>query len=388
MELLLLDINILYRKGNDNMGLRYKKSFKIVPGVRINLGKKSAGISFGGKGCRYSINTKGRKTTTIGIPGTGLSYSMSSSAKSSSRNKRVYNSTSYSNKERIQNQLNNEKSTENERNKLLVEEYETHVDLIKNVHRECKESVDWIKISKSNPPFIIGETGPFEKEALNNFENFKPNIIEKIFQNNGEKRKEKLRNSILEAKEKDIESYREWEEKVHLAIKILAGDIESYYTAIEQSDPFDDLVSFGSGFEFGTDNQEYIEIEFIVKSTSVVPEKSRTLTKTGKLSEKSLSKTSYYDITQDYVCSCSIRLARELFALLPVNYVIVHACDDVLNTATGNNEISTILSVKFTRDKFNDINFDRIDASDFVETFDCNMIFKKTSGFRPVERLN
>ena len=56
------------------MGLRFRKSIKIAPGIRLNIGKKSSGISFGKKGLRFSANTSGRKTMTMGLPGTGLSY--------------------------------------------------------------------------------------------------------------------------------------------------------------------------------------------------------------------------------------------------------------------------------------------------------------------------
>lgn len=59
------------------MGFRFHKSFKVTPGVRINISKKSAGLSFGKKGARVSLNTKGQKRATVGIPGTGLSYSTS-----------------------------------------------------------------------------------------------------------------------------------------------------------------------------------------------------------------------------------------------------------------------------------------------------------------------
>lgn len=59
------------------MGFRFRKSFKIAPGVRLNIGKKSVGISAGVKGARVSVNSSGRKTTTVGLPGTGLSYSKS-----------------------------------------------------------------------------------------------------------------------------------------------------------------------------------------------------------------------------------------------------------------------------------------------------------------------
>lgn len=63
------------------MGLRFRKNIKILPGVKLNFGKKSAGVSVGTTGARYSVNSSGRKTSTVGVPGTGLSYSKSSSSK-------------------------------------------------------------------------------------------------------------------------------------------------------------------------------------------------------------------------------------------------------------------------------------------------------------------
>lgn len=60
------------------MSTRFRKTIKLGKGVNLNLNKKSVGISFGTKGARYSINSDGRKTTTVGVPGTGL-YHVSSS---------------------------------------------------------------------------------------------------------------------------------------------------------------------------------------------------------------------------------------------------------------------------------------------------------------------
>lgn len=56
------------------MGLRFRKSVKIAPGVRLNIGKKSVGVSAGVKGYRKSINSSGRVTTSIGTPVAGVSY--------------------------------------------------------------------------------------------------------------------------------------------------------------------------------------------------------------------------------------------------------------------------------------------------------------------------
>jgi hypothetical protein len=42
--------------------------------LRLNFNKRSVGISAGVRGARYSINSDGRRTRSVGIPGTGLSY--------------------------------------------------------------------------------------------------------------------------------------------------------------------------------------------------------------------------------------------------------------------------------------------------------------------------
>jgi hypothetical protein len=52
---------------------RFRRSFKIAPGVRLNLGKRSISTSIGAKGIHETIGTAGRRFT-IGAPGTGLSY--------------------------------------------------------------------------------------------------------------------------------------------------------------------------------------------------------------------------------------------------------------------------------------------------------------------------
>lgn len=57
------------------MGLRFKKSIKIAPGVKMNVGKKSVGISVGGKHGGLSFNSRTGARARVSAPGTGLSYS-------------------------------------------------------------------------------------------------------------------------------------------------------------------------------------------------------------------------------------------------------------------------------------------------------------------------
>ena len=52
---------------------RFRKTFSILPGVRINLSKTGVSSSIGGHGATVNVGKNG-PMVTLGIPGTGLSY--------------------------------------------------------------------------------------------------------------------------------------------------------------------------------------------------------------------------------------------------------------------------------------------------------------------------
>ncbi|WP_218726642.1 DUF4236 domain-containing protein [Pseudomonas sp. D1HM] len=56
------------------MALRFRKSFKIAPGVRINLSKSGVSTSVGGKGLTANLSKRGTRITTS-LLGSGLSAS-------------------------------------------------------------------------------------------------------------------------------------------------------------------------------------------------------------------------------------------------------------------------------------------------------------------------
>jgi hypothetical protein len=82
-----------------------------------------------------------------------------------------------------------------------------------------------------------------------------------------------------------------------------------------------------------------------------------------------------------------LRVARETFALLPVEIVIVTAMGEVLNSATGHVEELPILSAAIPRATLQRLNFAMLDASDSLRNFVHRMDFKKTRGFVPVNRI-
>ena len=53
---------------------RFRRSKSLGGGFRLNLTKRGIGMSVGGRGLRRSWHSTGRRTTSAGLPGTGLSW--------------------------------------------------------------------------------------------------------------------------------------------------------------------------------------------------------------------------------------------------------------------------------------------------------------------------
>lgn len=55
------------------MGFRFRKSFKVAKGVRLNVSKRGISTTVGKRGMSANLSKRGTRIN-MGIPGTGLSY--------------------------------------------------------------------------------------------------------------------------------------------------------------------------------------------------------------------------------------------------------------------------------------------------------------------------
>ncbi len=327
------------------MGLNFRKSISLGKGLKLNLSKSGPSVSFGKSGLRQSINLKGQARTTVGIPGTGIYYTKTNNVKNlvggltgkdkNAKNKKAakkeVEAKSASKTKAIAAQKeNNEELIK--ASQARIEEFAAGIDAIKSVHKQSDGYIDW----------------------------------------------EAIANGAVSGQLKDLQPF---------AQSILAGDIDSYFKVIAEVGPFDDLLEYGSCFEVGTDDPSILEIEFQVKSDDIIPKEYPDMKADGEIVMKEFTKSAYYDLVQDYVSSTMLRVARDTFALLPVKEVVIHAVDKVLNPATGNDEEVTIVSAKVKRDALATLNFERIDPSDCLESFESNVRFRKTAGYAPVDRV-
>lgn len=316
------------------MGLRFRKSITICKGVRLNFGKSGMSVTTGTRGFHntYNLGT-GRRTTSIGIPGTGLSYVTSSGGSNSQRRPQ-------------------------QRQQRIVNDYTPQAPL---------DTYDQ-HYSERQTPQITEETVPqdafLQREVIKPYTILSSDKIRTIHYSSDE-RIDWTEMLIQDVPPEGCDNVAFWEYCHDKAYEVLNGNIDMYFQIIQDVGPLDDLLDYGFNFQCGTDNPNIMVVEFETKQEAIMPSKDSMIT------------TDYNDLLQDYICSCSIRVARDLFALLPVAHVIVNAISDR----------NTVLSVDFERRIFTKLKFQGSDASDVVEQFECNMAFDRQRGFQPVNQL-
>ncbi|SOD42574.1 hypothetical protein [Nitrosovibrio sp. Nv4] len=290
-----------------------------------------------------------------------------------------------------------EKMQELEQAAYEVDVYQNHIDVIQSVHKECGTLVDWKAMASAPEPEKPKNLREREARTKAIAANYQPGFTDKLFKREDKKRK-KLADEISKAIEDDeseninkIENwereYSDWSKDAQLARGILNNDIKSKLTAIEKLDPFSEISTLGSSLSFKIAENSMIETTINIYGVEVIPNEVKSLLKSGHLSVKQMPKSQFNEIYQDYVCSCVLRVANELFSILPDEMVFVTAVDKLLNSKTGHLEEAPILSACVSRNTLQSLNMDNIDSSDCMSNFIHNMSFKKTKGFEAVERL-
>jgi hypothetical protein len=62
------------------MGFRFRRTVRLLPGLRLNLSKSGVSASVGTRGAWFTFGRNGTRAT-VGLPGTGISYSTTNSTK-------------------------------------------------------------------------------------------------------------------------------------------------------------------------------------------------------------------------------------------------------------------------------------------------------------------
>jgi hypothetical protein len=186
------------------------------------------------------------------------------------------------------------------------------------------------------------------------------------------------------------EQIAEWEKLKNLARRILTGEHKAFTETFFELNPFAEISDLGSAIHFTVHTTKLVECVVKVNGKQAIPTEVKTLTASGKVSVKPMPKGHFHEIYQDYVCGCVLRVARELFALLPVDTVLVTASVGSPDPQTNRVTEQPVLSVAIPRAVVTRLNFGQLDPSDAMENFQHRGDFKesrKAEAFHPVTPL-
>lgn len=273
-----------------------------------------------------------------------------------------------------------------------VASWENYIDALSNVRVEPSEPMDWPKVATAAAPIAPVLEMTHEQAATEVLNNFQPGFFD-FFRGGSERMRKRLEDAIPPAREADSSKYKadqerytkdfaEWEADTALAQRVLKGDPTAFKTVVEESQSFskDDQIGSSVAFLF---TDEYVHAIPTVHSTNIIPKFRRKQLESGRLSETKMPTGQFNELYQSYVAGVAFKIAFELFRILPLSEIYVTCLATMLNTQTGHQEKTTILSVQFVRETMMRLDIKRIDPTDALANFNHAMKFKSTTGFAP-----
>lgn len=415
------------------MGTRFRKSVKICKGVKVNFSKSGASLSLGGRG--HSLNLGGRGArVTVGIPGTGLSYStkLGSNSKrksSSSSHKRSSGSRASRSKVSVPGQVRlsmNEKgqitildsngspitdeyvlrkirSTDAYKQQKAALEIQRKQKIEEIVQNASEENAKFINIytfspiveSKSNfekrynsmEPEQYCIPAPTENEIKNDLMNEAEENVKAPFWKKGKLQKQYVEDNFSK---RMSDAINVWNADKEASEKLFAEEYESNKSFLRKlidgnentiCESFDSWIAscelpveININYEFDS-NEKTLLLDVDLPEIEDLPETIMTKTDSGNLKEKKKTQGEKRGEYATCVFGLAVFVSSNAFNISPDIQKILISGYTQRRDKDGNLNDDYIYSFKFTRDKFEGINVNRINPQEICMSVPnrCNM---------------
>ncbi len=392
------------------MSLRFRRSIKLAPGIRMNLSGSGISWSLGPRGASVGIGKRGTFLNT-GIPGTGL-YSRQQLASNSSVNRSNINQSKSQNfsitvsiddagvlsfKDNQGNPISDAhidaaKKQQGDKIRALIQqkcdEINAQIESLGDIHLHTPppqptgfipavfEVPKPIEPTPKSPGFFckLFKSCIAKVEAANNAasEEYATQVSQwerqKVEFDSTQLARRQFIDSVLDGDVSAIEQYIE---------EILLDIVWPRETRVDFDVRDDGIVAL---------NVDLPEIEEMPSKTAMVPQRGY------RLSIKEMGATHIQKLYMRHVHAVGFRIIGEIFSVSPfVQSVILSAYSQRPNKATGHLENEYLYSARVNRGDWSDINFSNlseIDVVDALSRFELKREMTKTGIFRPIEVIH
>lgn len=278
-----------------------------------------------------------------------------------------------------------------------VDSWDSYIDDLLTVHVNLADEISWQEIADLPKPVAAVPTNTHAQTAKGKLESYRPGPFA-FLKGGKDKVISKLEAAMEEAITQDEEAYKaaiveteaaleDWEAETSLARRLLKGEPEALKEVIEEFQSLNSNGLIGSAINF-TMSEGIVHARPQVHTDEIIPSFRRKQLASGRLSETKMPVGQFNELYQDYVASVALKVAGDLFRILPQTTVYVTCESEMLDTTTGHKKPTPVLSVQFVQETFLQLNLESIDPSDSMANFNHRMKFTKTKGFTPVEALS
>jgi hypothetical protein len=392
------------------MGLRFRKSFKLAPGVRLNVGSSGMSWSLGPRGASVSIGKRGTYFNAS-IPGTGLSSRTrldgpTPAPRRAAEQQTVRVSLSLQVGEdgvvRYSDQNGLPVSGE-----LVAQARRQHPDAIRELlERRCAEinndisalgNLHWYTpaplLSPKFVPAPFDATPPLppDEVSLGFAERYLPGKRQWAEAEN--LRRQSEYRAAHEEYEREKAAHAERNVQARMAYSAaMAGNPDPMEKLLEHRLgeivwPKETLISLSV-----SEDGAALELDVDLPEIEHIPTMRATLgAQNWDLTIKEAGATTTRKLYQQHVHSLGFRILGEAFAALPtVRRIVLSGYSQRLDSATGKTKEDYLYSVRVERNQWNEINFamlDQIDPSEALAAFELRRNMTATGIFKPVTPL-
>ena len=414
------------------MGIRFRKSVTIIPGLRLNLTKSGLSATLGPRGASIGIGPRGTHANLGGF-GTGLSLRTRLDAPASRRGARTSLRT-------LAKEL---RAVERERAKAAAahehSEQSALFDRLYGIIRDReRESFDWDAVC-SEQSFLPTEFRPvhtpiqerdFRLQAQKQHrvggwiavmivalglgllidDRYARMLMLGVIAIGilGTRRLFERRHSLAKrllvqrqlAVRREVEAAKAQHESAEderrrmveaknaraqrLKTSIAAGEASSLAELLEEELSNENLP-IPLLFEISFEGIDTATIEVSLPDLDIVPSGRTELTKTGKVSYRKVNQRDRTSLYADVCAALALRLVYETLRVLPVvNDVEVVGTSEQVNPATGQEDEFVALHVRTTRASFEGLDLDRVDPTAALEGLGGRLAYERTGELRPL----
>ncbi len=369
------------------MGFRFRKSFKIAPGIKMNIGKRgvssigAGGFNFGSRGIYKNI----------GIPGTGISYrskivgqSKKVSANSKSQRRQTIDvpitfalqddgTLLYLDKNGKPLPENIIQATKKQKKDFILNWLQQQSE----IYNSGRESLLRIHL---NTPAPVGEVIVNPKPKPPQFKTH--GIMSFLFTSQKQKTNEKNK-QIQQDYDKELLKWEQAEQALRNDVEVMSAVISNAFASIEW--PRETSASFDI-----VDNGNILLLDVDLPEIDDMPtQQAKVNSKDLKLTIKDLPHSQKQLDYLTHIHAIGFRLIGDVFSHLPsVSVVVFSGYSQRINKKTGQVADEYLYSVRVQRKIWEQVNFKNLESIDVVacfETFEINRNVTQRGIISPIE---